>query len=139
MTLHVPRLPLSLDPLLAELIRRTRRRRLLVAAVLVLAVGGAAAGVIEARSPAGANGKIAVRRSPGAIRSCGILGVGIGWHVSASSTMSCGSGIGLMRAYFHGSLLADRTVLGYACTSHRVGGRVSCTRGENQVIANANH
>lgn len=45
----------------------------------------------------------------------------------------------LIRAYFHGSLLADRTVLGFACTSHRVGGHISCARGENRVVAVANN
>ena len=44
-----------------------------------------------------------------------------------------------MRAYFHGSLLTDQTVLGYACTSHRVGGRISCARGETVVTAIANN
>ena len=43
MAVNVPRLPFSLDPLIAEAKRRTRRRRvMLVAAVIVVAVGGAA-------------------------------------------------------------------------------------------------
>jgi hypothetical protein len=71
-------------------------------------------------------------------RSCGILGVGIGWHVSASATISCLSGMTLMRAYFH-RRAADRTVLGYACASHRLGGRISCVRGETTVTAIANN
>jgi hypothetical protein len=47
MTAHLPRLPFTLDPLMAEAKRRMRKRRLLVAVLAVLAVGGAAsAGVI---------------------------------------------------------------------------------------------
>jgi hypothetical protein len=42
MTLHLPRLPISLDPLIAEARRRARRRWLLVAALV--AVGGVIAG-----------------------------------------------------------------------------------------------
>lgn len=42
MTVHVPRLPFSLDPLMAEARRRTRKRRMLVAALAALAAGGAA-------------------------------------------------------------------------------------------------
>jgi hypothetical protein len=42
MTLHLPRVPFSLDPLIAEARRRARRRSLLAAAVV--AVGGAIAG-----------------------------------------------------------------------------------------------
>jgi hypothetical protein len=44
MTAHLPRLPLSLDPLIAEAKRRAKQRRLLLAvagAVVALAVGGA--------------------------------------------------------------------------------------------------
>ncbi len=43
-----------------------------------------------------------------------------------------------MKAYFQGDL-ADRTVLGYACTSRFSGGRISCARGETAVVAIANH
>jgi hypothetical protein len=42
MTLHIPYLPLSLDPLIAEAKRRMRKRRVLVAAFVVLVVAGAA-------------------------------------------------------------------------------------------------
>jgi hypothetical protein len=44
MTAYLPRLPFSLDPLMAEAKRRMRKRRVLVAALLVL-VAGAAVGV----------------------------------------------------------------------------------------------
>jgi hypothetical protein len=55
MTLRVPRLPFPFDPLIAEAKRRMRRRRLLVAVAVLGIVGAiAAAGVISARSPAGA-------------------------------------------------------------------------------------
>jgi hypothetical protein len=41
MTLHVPRLPLSLDPLIAEAKRRARQRRWLILFVLVVATATA--------------------------------------------------------------------------------------------------
>ena len=43
MTLHVPRLPVELDPLIAEAKRRARARRFLVVAVALAAAGTAAA------------------------------------------------------------------------------------------------
>jgi Protein of unknown function (DUF4232) len=43
MTLHIPRLPTSLDPLIAEAKRRARARRFLLAAVVLVVAGGAAA------------------------------------------------------------------------------------------------
>lgn len=52
MTLHVPRLPFSLDPLIAEAKRRARRRRWLSLLVLVAAVA-AAIGSLELRSASG--------------------------------------------------------------------------------------
>jgi hypothetical protein len=53
MTLRAPRVPLSLDPLIAEAKRRMRRRRVLVAAVLLLVAALAIAAVIASRSPGG--------------------------------------------------------------------------------------
>jgi hypothetical protein len=44
----------------------------------------------------------------------------------------------VMRAYFQGNL-ADKTVLGYACTSHGSGARITCARGKTAVAAVANH
>jgi hypothetical protein len=56
MALHVPRLPVSLDPLIAEAKRRMRRRRaFLTVALLSLAGAATAVGVISTRSPAGKN------------------------------------------------------------------------------------
>jgi hypothetical protein len=136
MTLRVPRLRFALDPLVAEAKRRMRRRRIFVAVVLAVAIAGTTVAVIATRPSPQENGRGAT--AAGQMRSCGILGVGIGWHVSASPTMSCQSGMTLMRAYFRGSL-ANRTVLGYACTSHRAGGRISCARGENRSVAIANN
>jgi hypothetical protein len=49
MTVRVPRLPFSLDPLMAEAKRRARQRRLLVALLAVLAVAAAAALAVELR------------------------------------------------------------------------------------------
>jgi hypothetical protein len=55
MTLHAPRMPFSLDPLMAEAKRRMRQRRLLVGLIAALLAAGAAAGayVLEAPGPAG--------------------------------------------------------------------------------------
>jgi hypothetical protein len=51
MTLHAPRLPFSLDPLMAEAKRRMRKRRVLIAVLAVLVVGGAAGGAVSLTSP----------------------------------------------------------------------------------------
>lgn len=51
MTAHVPRLPFSLDPLMAEAKRRMRRRRVLVALLAVLVLGGVAGAVVVVTSP----------------------------------------------------------------------------------------
>jgi hypothetical protein len=40
--------------------------------------------------------------------------------------------------YLQGNL-ADKTVLGYACTSHGPGAGIACARGETTVAAVANH
>ncbi|HEY2209520.1 MAG TPA: hypothetical protein VGH26_09535 [Gaiellaceae bacterium] len=62
MTLHVPRLPFSLDPLIAEAKRRARRRRWLMLFVLVAAVATAAA-ALELR-PASGSGLAAAGGRP---------------------------------------------------------------------------
>jgi hypothetical protein len=51
MTAHVPRLPFSLDLLVAEAKRRMRKRRVLIALVAVLVVGGAAGATAIVSSP----------------------------------------------------------------------------------------
>jgi hypothetical protein len=53
MTLHVPHLPFSLDPLIAEAKRRMRHRRLLVALTVALLAAGAAAGAYFLLGPGG--------------------------------------------------------------------------------------
>jgi len=52
MTVHVPRLPFSLDPLMAEAKRRMRRRRVWTAASLIL-IGGIAAAVASMATSGG--------------------------------------------------------------------------------------
>src|SRR5262245_36819359 len=52
MTVHLPRLPLGLDPLIKEAKRRMRRRRLLLTAVLA-AVATLATGLTLALRPGG--------------------------------------------------------------------------------------
>lgn len=56
MTVRVPRLPFSVDPLIAEAKRRTRRRRLLLA--LGLAAGGAVALTLTLHSGGGPGGAL---------------------------------------------------------------------------------
>jgi hypothetical protein len=55
MALHVPRLPFSLDPLLAEAKRRMRRRRVLVAIVSVGFAGASVGATLALRAPSGAS------------------------------------------------------------------------------------
>lgn len=64
MTAWVRRLPLSLDPLIAEAKRRTRRRRLLVLLVLVAAVGAAAAALALPSGSRSGSGLAAVAPKP---------------------------------------------------------------------------
>jgi hypothetical protein len=47
MTLHLPRLPFSLDPLMAEAKRRARQRRMLVALVVSAVVAAGAVLAVE--------------------------------------------------------------------------------------------
>jgi hypothetical protein len=56
MTVRVPRLPLSLDPLIAEAKRRARHRRLLVAAAVAMLAGGAAWAAITLSGSTAAHG-----------------------------------------------------------------------------------
>jgi hypothetical protein len=63
---HVPKLPLSLHPLIAEAKRRMRRRRLLVAALVVALAGGGAGAFFALRSsgPPHAGRSAALGRRP---------------------------------------------------------------------------
>lgn len=72
------------------------------------------------------------------IRSCGIVGVGIGWHASATSDLSCHSARALTRAYVHRQL-SDKKVQGYACAGSNSNDRIRCARGRTVVIIVANH
>jgi hypothetical protein len=69
MTAHVPRLPFSLDPLMAEAKRRARQRRFLVALLALVIVGGVLGAVLATR-PSGGPGPsghgFAQRAQPGA-------------------------------------------------------------------------
>ena len=59
-----------------------------------------------------------------AFRSCGEVGVGIGWHLSVDS-MTCHAGAKLVHHYFSGSNNDTvRTVLGYRCAANTF--RVVC-------------
>ena len=50
MTMYVPRLAVSVDPLIAEAKRRMKQRRLLIAVLAFLIVGGSVAGALTLRS-----------------------------------------------------------------------------------------
>lgn len=51
MTLHVPRVPFSLDPLIAEAKRRARQRRVLAAVAVLLVGSGAGAAIVASSAP----------------------------------------------------------------------------------------
>jgi hypothetical protein len=69
--------------------------------------------------------------------ACGMLGVGIGWRVSASST--CRSAMAVLRTYFHGTR-RNASVMGYACKVQVGGGdNIRCERGLAMVYAVPNH
>lgn len=141
MTTVAPKVP-SLDPVIAEAKQRTRRRRLFVNALLVVAVAGTTTALIEARSPSGTNANVEGLSLPAGTRSCGILGVGIGWHLWASSTLDCRSGRAFYRSFFRSQLPAPTTFRGYACASRVLSsgvGSFSCARGKTAVIAISNH
>jgi hypothetical protein len=53
MTVHAPRLPFSLDPLVAEAKRRMRKRRVLILVLAVLLGGGAAGAAVALSQPNG--------------------------------------------------------------------------------------
>ena len=70
------------------------------------------------------------------IRSCGIVGVGIGWHASASSDLSCRSARTLTRAFVHHQI-GDK-VQGYTCSGSKTNDSIRCVRGRTVVIIVAN-
>ena len=121
MTAHVPRFPFSFDPLIAAAKQRSRQRRTLVLVALALVLAGAAAGAVATRALSGASGKVTGPGSTTAIRRCGQVGIGPGWPVWASGSLSCSSGRAVIRAYLmvgirHQAGLADHAVLAYACS-----------------------
>jgi hypothetical protein len=75
MTLRVPRLPFSLDPLIAEAKHRARRRRLLLA--LGVAAGGAVALIFALQSGAGPGGAPSPAGSGGVASNGPVLAGGV--------------------------------------------------------------
>lgn len=67
MTLHVPRLPFSLDPLIAEAKLRARRRRLLLLALVLVAVAAAAVFAFGSSSGGSSPGRLVARQGGEAI------------------------------------------------------------------------
>jgi hypothetical protein len=103
MTLHIPRLPFSLDPLIAEAKRRMRRRRLFLA-VLVLVGAGAVGGIVLLAGSPGSPGTPAATPAP-----ANGLGEGAPPQLGKVLASRCTSVSGGFRA----------------CTVYRVGGEVS--------------
>jgi len=104
MELRVPRLPFSLDPLIAEAKRRANRRRLLLASLLVVLAGAAAVAVLALppshRLTLPTRHRFGIERIPGMTRiknqflpgasSCGSKAVLPG-HLVGVRTSFCGS------------------------------------------------
>jgi hypothetical protein len=143
MTTQALRFTPLLHSVIAKTKQRARRRRLRITVVLVVALAAAAIGLVAARSPSGANAKVEGLSLPAGTRSCGILGVGIGWQVWGSSTLSCRSGRAFFQAFLRASHWpAPATFRGYACTSRALPsgvGSFSCARGGTALIAISNH
>jgi hypothetical protein len=77
-----------------------------------------------------------IRHGP-MFRSCGEVGVGIGWHLSVHS-MSCHAGTTLVHRYFSGRNSGPaRTVLGYTCAGDTF--HVSCQRDGAMAVFYGNH
>lgn len=99
MTTQAPRFPFSLDPLIAAAKQRMRRRRLLVAVVIALAGAGTAAGVIAARSPAGAYTSIPWTHGHYAqMRYCQGPNPYLGNFLAASAGVTCQTAAAVVRA-----------------------------------------
>jgi hypothetical protein len=119
MTTHVPRLPFSLDPLIAEAKRRMRRRRLLLLAAVLIAIATAAS-VIAALSPGGpgsgppnGGGALSARARVGAVRIDPAGAVGP-LHVNRSGRAQVIAWAGLPDVDRHGG---NYEVLAYGCPS----------------------
>jgi len=77
MTVHVPRLPISVDPLIAEAKRRMRKRRVLAAVLIIaLAVGAPLALRTPGATPAGRNSAGDTSRLALRVHGQGVLSVG---------------------------------------------------------------
>jgi hypothetical protein len=121
MTSQAPRLPFSLDPLIAEAKRRMRRRRLLVAALVLAAAGGG--WLAATRFPGGpGSGPPAVR---GALSGAGRVGAirispagAIGpLHMNRSTRAQVTAYAGTPDLDRYASALRKYEVLGYACAA----------------------
>jgi hypothetical protein len=73
MTVHIPRLPFALDPLMAEAKRRARQRRFLIAVVLLALIGGAAGAFAAFRSPNGPMSSLPAALGGGSAQARGTL------------------------------------------------------------------
>ncbi len=98
MVARVSRLPLSLDPLIAEAKRRARKRHVLVAMVLLLAAATATA-VVATRSPAEAFSSIPWTRGEYTqMRYCQGPNPMAGNFLAASSGVSCATAHAIINA-----------------------------------------
>ncbi len=102
MATFISRLPISLDPLIAEAKRRTRRRRLLIVGLLALVAAGTTAGVLASRSPASPYVPMAWTRGHFVqMRNCPQAQAGpslAGAALSASAGVTCQTAIQVMNA-----------------------------------------
>jgi hypothetical protein len=86
MTLHIPRLPFSLDPLIAEAKRRARQRRLLLAVLALVALGGAGALALGSSGWGSGSGGPAARFGLG---DSGGFRASPGWQVGHTRPHTC--------------------------------------------------
>lgn len=116
MTVHVPRLPISLDPLIAEAKRRMRRRRLLIA-VAAVAIAAGSAFAMGAPGRPGSNGGGGALSGPGRVGSVRIDGGGrVGpLHMNRSTLAQVVAFAG--KPDLDQSYLDKYRVLGYGCAA----------------------
>jgi hypothetical protein len=79
-------------------------------------------------------------RTVAPLRHCGYLDWGIGWHVKATSDVSCSVARHVTRGFGYCKQGARScTVDGYRCESGPVNGSILCVQGDRRALAIANH
>jgi hypothetical protein len=118
MTSSAPRLPFSIDPLIAEANRRMRRRRLLVAAVVLVAIAAGAAMATRPPgnpAPSGSGGALSGPGRVGSVRidPAGAIG-SLQMNRSTAAQVIAFAGRPSVERRHHDRYVAY-TVLGYGC------------------------